>query len=163
MKGIDMIDGSDKSGTESFRFDTGKLDWKPFVTEGCFYRILDVNVPARTADMLVKFEPGARCLHHRHVAKTMSLVLEGELHVIEKTAEGEKHSVKYAGTFSSGATDEVHVEGGGDGGVVVYFSMRGDTDHIYDFVDENGTVKRAISIQDFHRDWQDWELRSPRL
>src|SRR5436190_15637413 len=60
-----------------FRFDTTNVEWKKFVTEGCYYRILDVNVPARTADMLVKFEPGARCLHHRHVARTMSFVLEG--------------------------------------------------------------------------------------
>ena len=60
-----------------FRFDTSEIEWKPFVTEGCVYRLLDVNVPARTADMIVKFEPNARCLNHRHVARTMSFVLEG--------------------------------------------------------------------------------------
>jgi hypothetical protein len=32
-------------------------------SEGCYYRILDVNVSARTADMIVKFEPNARCLN----------------------------------------------------------------------------------------------------
>jgi hypothetical protein len=68
-----------------FSFDTSNIEWKEFVTEGCYYRILDVNVPARTADMIVKFEPNARCLNHRHVARTMSFVLEGELHVLEKT------------------------------------------------------------------------------
>ena len=47
-------------GTATFRFDTSGTDWKPFVTDGCFYRILDVDVPARRADMLVKFTPGAR-------------------------------------------------------------------------------------------------------
>jgi hypothetical protein len=40
--------------------------------------------------------------------------------------------------------------------VVVYFSMRGDTDHIYDFVDESLNLKRAITIQDFERDWKNW-------
>lgn len=142
-----------------FRFDSSAVEWKKFLTEGCYYRILDVNVPARTADMLVKFEPGARCLHHRHVATTMSLVLEGALHVIEKTPGGEKESVKPAGTFSAGSTNEVHVEGGGDDGVVVYFSMRGDSDHIYDFVDENMNLKRAITIQDFDRDFQNWSTQ----
>jgi ChrR Cupin-like domain len=140
-----------------FHFDTTKVEWKPFVTEGCCYRILDVDVPARTADMIVKFEPNARCLHHRHVAKTMSLVLEGELHVIEKTADGKtRETVKPAGTFSADATNEVHVEGGGARGVVVYFSMRGETDHIYDFVGEDLEVKRAISIQDFDHDFRNW-------
>jgi hypothetical protein len=140
-----------------FRFDTTNVEWKPFVTEGCFYRILDVNVPARTADMLVKFEPNARCLHHRHVARTMSFVLEGELHVLEKTPDGKtRETIKPAGTFSADATNEVHVEGGGDRGVVVYFSMRGDSDRIYDFVDDNLELRRAITIQDFYEDFQNW-------
>jgi hypothetical protein len=34
--------------------------------------------------------------------------------------------------------------------------MRGDTDHIYDLVDENLNLRRAITIQDFERDWQSW-------
>jgi hypothetical protein len=143
-----------------FHFDTADVEWKPFVTEGCYYRILDVDVAARTADMIVKFEPNARCLHHRHVARTMSLVLQGELHVIEKMADGKtRETVKPAGTFSADATNEVHVEGGGDRGVVVYFSMRGDSDHIYDFVGDDLEVKRAISIQDFDRDFRNWSSR----
>ena len=143
-----------------FRFDTTNVEWKNFVTDGCYYRILDVNVPARTADMLVKFEPGARCLNHRHVARTMSFVLEGDLHVIERTPDDNtRESIKPAGTFSADATNEVHIEGGGDQGVVVYFSMRGDSDRIYDFVDENFELKRAITIQDFDRDFQNWSSR----
>jgi quercetin dioxygenase-like cupin family protein len=141
---------------KAFRFDTSTIEWKNFLTEGCYYRILDVNVAARTAEMLVKFDPGARCLNHRHVATTMSLVLEGELHVIEKTPAGEKRSVKPAGTFSSGATDEIHIEGGGDDGVVVYFSMRGETDRVYDLLEDDLKLKRAITIHDFHHDWQNW-------
>ena len=140
-----------------FAFDTSNVEWKRFVTEGCYYRILDVDVSARTADMIVKFEPNARCLNHRHVARTMSFVLEGELHVIEKTADGRtRETVKKAGTFSADATNEVHVEGGGPDGVVVYFSMRGDSDHIYDFVNDDMTPRREISIQDFDRDFRNW-------
>jgi hypothetical protein len=59
----------------SFRFDTTNIPWKDFLTDGCYYRILDVNVEAHTADMLVKFDPGARCLFHRHVAATTTLVI----------------------------------------------------------------------------------------
>src|SRR5438477_411372 len=83
---------------KAFRFDTSTIEWKNFLTEGCYYRILDVNVAARTAEMLVKFDPGARCLNHRHVATTMSLVLEGELHVIEKPPAGGE-SAKVVGAF----------------------------------------------------------------
>ena len=52
--------------------------------------------------------------------------------------------------------DQVHVEGGGPEGVVVYFSMRGDDDHIYDFMNEDLSLRRAISIQDFRRDFENW-------
>ena len=143
-----------------FSFDTRHIEWKPFVTEGCYYRILDVNIPARTADMIVKFEPNARCLYHRHVARTMSFVLEGELHVIEKTPDGtDRHTVKKAGTFSADATNEVHIEGGGPDGVVVYFSMRGDDDHFYDFMNEDLSTRRVISLQDFNRDFENWSKK----
>ena len=143
-----------------FAFDTSHIEWKPFITEGCYYKILDVNVPARTADMIVKFVPNARCLNHRHVARTMSFVLEGELHVVEKTADGQtRTTVKKAGTFSADATNEVHVEGGGPEGVVVYFSMRGDDDHIYDFMNDDMTPRREISIQDFDSDFEKYWAR----
>ena len=73
----------DQSPLRNFRFDTKQVDWKDFITTGCYYKLLDVNVAARTADMIVKFEPGARCMYHRHIAPATSLVLEGELHIID--------------------------------------------------------------------------------
>jgi hypothetical protein len=140
----------------SFRFDTSNIEWKDFLTEGCYYRILDVNIAARTADMLVKFDPGSRCLFHRHVAATTTLVLEGALHVFDQTANGVVEKVKLAGSFSSGAENEIHIEGGGDDGVVVYFSMRGKDDHIYDLLNPDFSLRRAITVQDFAKDWEYW-------
>jgi len=140
----------------NFRFDTKNIEWKDFLTEGCYYRILDVNVAAHTADMLVKFDPGSRCLFHRHVAATTTLVLEGSLHVFEQTANGAVEKIKPAGSFSSGAENEIHIEGGGDDGVVVYFSMRGKDDHIYDLLNPDFSLRRAITVQDFARDWEYW-------
>jgi hypothetical protein len=147
----------DHTSLKNFRFDTQEVDWKDFVTTGCYYKLLDVNVAARTADMLVKFEPGARCLYHRHVAPATSLVLEGELHIFDKTSTGETlRVVKPAGTYTSGVEDDVHVEGGGENGVIVYFSMRGSSDHIYDLLDMNLSLKRAITIHDFAKDLAYW-------
>jgi hypothetical protein len=151
-----MFNTSDKTGTESFRFDTSKVDWKPFVTEGCFYRILDVNVPARTAEMLVKFTSGGRCLYHRHVAAVKTLVLEGDLHLFEPTPQGEVHTVKPAGSFSTGAGGEVHIEGAEDEEVIVYFSMQSATDIIYETLGSDLSLKRSITVQDFARDLQNW-------
>jgi hypothetical protein len=147
----------DQNQVRNFRFDTKEVDWKDFITTGCYYKLLDVNVAARTADMIVKFEPGARCMYHRHVAPATSLVLEGELHIFDKTSEGETlRAVKPAGTFTSGVEDDMHVEGGGENGVIVYFSMRGSSDHIYDLLDSKLNLKRAITIHDFAKDLQHW-------
>ena len=148
---------NDRSSLRNFRFDTKEVDWKDFITAGCYYKLLDVNVAARTADMIVKFDPGARCMYHRHVAPCTSLVLEGELHIIDQTGTGEKlRVVKPAGTFTSGVEDDLHVEGGGENGVIVYFSMRGASDHIYDLLDSRLNLKRAITIQDFAKDLAHW-------
>ena len=140
-----------------YRFDTRNIEWKDFLTEGCYYRILDVNVAARTADMLVRFDPGSRCLFHRHVAATTTLVLEGSLHVFEQSADGGViEKIKPAGSFSSGAENEIHIEGGGDEGVVVYFSMRGKDEHVYDLLNPDFSLRRAITVQDFAKDWEYW-------
>lgn len=143
-------------GSEGFRFDTTNVDWKPFVTDGCFYRILDVDVPARTAEMLVKFEANGRCLYHRHVAAVKTLVLEGDLHLYEPGPDGETHVVKPAGSFSSGAGGEIHIEGAEEKPVVVYFSMKSEGDVVYETLDEKLNLTHSITIQDFHRDWQNW-------
>jgi len=145
-----------QSNATSFRFETSKIEWKDFLTEGCFYRILDVNIATHTADMLVKFDPGSRCLFHRHVAATTTLVLEGSLHIFEQTASGVVEKIKPAGSFSSGAENEIHIEGGGNDGVLVYFSMRGNDDHIYDLLNLDFSLRRAITVQDFAKDWEYW-------
>lgn len=59
--------------------------------------------------LLVKVEPGARCLYHRHVASTISLVLEGELHVFEQTSAGEVHTMKPARRFLASVFAVQHV------------------------------------------------------
>ena len=140
----------------NFRFDTRNIKWKDFITKGCYYRILDVNVAAHTVDMLVKFDPGCECLWHRHVAATTSLVLEGSLWVMEQTANGAVEKIRPAGSFEVGRENEVHIEGGGEQGGLGYFSMRGKDDRIYDLLNPDLSLRRAVSVQDFARDWEYW-------
>lgn len=84
-------------------------------------------------------------------------MLEGELHLIDQTSNGEKlRVVKPAGTFTSGVEDDLHVEGGGENGVIVYSSMRGSSDRIYDLLDSHLNLKRAITIPDFAKDLAPW-------
>ena len=40
--------------------------------------------------------------------------------------------------------------------VVVYFSMKSDTDVVYEILDKNLNLKKAITVQDFAEDWKNW-------
>ena len=40
--------------------------------------------------------------------------------------------------------------------MIVYFSMESKTDVIYEILDKDLNLKRAITVQDFAHDWQKW-------
>ena len=138
-----------------FQFDTRDVEWRDFITDGCFYKLLNVDLAARQADMLVKFEPNSECLYHRHAATTTTLVLEGELRIREQTEGGERLKVKPAGSYSIGGEGEVHIEGSGDSETIIFFSMRTKGEIIYELLNPDLTLRRSITVADFHRDWHE--------
>ena len=140
---------------EKFRFDTSNVEWRDFITDGCYYKLLNVDLEARQADMLVKFDGNSECLYHRHAATTTTLVLEGELRIREQTPQGEKLKVKPAGSYSIGGEGEVHIEGSGDAPAIIFFSMRTHGEVIYELLNPDLTLRRSITVADFHRDWHE--------
>lgn len=138
----------------AFRYDTAHVRWADFFTPGTYYRILNVDLAARTADMLVKFSPRSQCMYHRHVCCTTTLVLEGELRVREQVDGGEVIKVKPAGSYSRGGENEVHIEGSGDEDAIIFFGMRTDGEVIYELLNEDLSLRRAVTVEDFHRDWR---------
>jgi quercetin dioxygenase-like cupin family protein len=77
-------------------------------------------------DLLYRWEPNSYCHFHRHSAHTTSVVLEGELHVIDVDAQtGEEKSVRVrtVGDYASKAPGDVHMERGGPEGALVLFSL----------------------------------------
>ncbi|NQV22417.1 MAG: regulator [Rhodospirillales bacterium] len=137
----------------AFLHDPNSVDWRDFITEGCYYKLLNVDVAGRHADMLVKFDANCDCLYHRHAATTTTLVLQGELRVREQTENGEVIKLKPAGSYSIGGEGEVHIEGSGDETAIIFFSMHSDTDVIYELLNDDLTLRKAITVADFHRDW----------
>lgn len=140
---------------QAFRFDASTVEWGDFFTAGTFYRILNVDLAARTADMIVKFEPNSQCMYHRHAATTQTLVLQGELRVREQIDGKEVIKVKPAGSFSVGGEGEIHIEGSGDEEAIIFFGMRTDTDVIYELLNEDLSLRRAVTVADFDRDWRE--------
>ena len=138
---------------------TGRdIPWKRFGScEGFVYKILDVDVERRTVDMVFHFEPSGMCFYHRHRSVVASLVLEGEHHIHEIDAGGaRRHKVRKAGEMAFSTDGHAHTEGGGPDGAIVYFSFRGDHDHIYDILDDNFELVREVSIQDFRTAFERW-------
>jgi|GEM_PF-972037 hypothetical protein len=138
----------------AFQFDASTVDWGDFFTPGTFYRILNVDVEAGTADMIVKFEPNSQCMYHRHAATTQTLVLQGELRVREQLDGKEVVKVKPAGSFSVGGEGEVHIEGSGDEEAIIFFGMRTDTEVIYELLNDDLSSRRAVTVADFDIDWR---------
>ena len=139
----------------AFKYDADTVEWHKFFTPGTWYRILSVDVAARQADMLVKFEPESQCMYHRHAACTSTLVLEGELRVREQIDGREVIKIKPAGSYSNGGEGEIHIEGSGSEQAIIFFGMRSDTDVIYELLNEDLSLKRAVTVADFDRDWRE--------
>ena len=93
-------------------------------------------------------------MYHRHAACTSTLVLEGELRVREQIDGGEVVKVKPAGSYSHGGEGEVHIEGAGHEQAIIFFGMRSETDVIYELLNDDLTLKRAVTVADFEHDWR---------
>lgn len=144
------------SADPRYSFDTSDVEWRDFITPGCFYKLLHVDPETRQADMLVKFEPNSECMYHRHAATTTTLVLEGELRVREQVDGREVTRVKPAGSYSIGGEGEVHIEGSNQRErTIIFFSMRTATDVIYELLNSDLSLRKAITVADFYQDWQE--------
>lgn len=142
-------------GRREFSFNATTVDWYPFSTLGMHYRILSVDLEKRKADMLVKFEPDSKCLYHRHAACTLTLVLKGELRIREQVNGREVLKVKQAGSYSIDGENEIHIEGSGGERSIIFFSMCSDTNVIYELLNEDLSLRRAVTVADFDRDWRE--------
>ncbi|MFZ4692427.1 MAG: hypothetical protein ACOYL2_08025, partial [Burkholderiaceae bacterium] len=48
------------------------------------YSLLGYDLPSGRLDMLLRYGEGGHYRRHRHIASTVTLVLEGDQHLIEK-------------------------------------------------------------------------------
>ena len=108
------------------------LHWKHFTGEAQFDHPISYwgsVLGAREdghVDLLYRWDPHSACHLHRHTAAISSLVLEGELTVIDIDLETGKEVgriVKPVGTWVHKAPGDVHIEVGGPEGALVLFNL----------------------------------------
>ena len=107
------------------------------------------NAATGRVDFLGKWEPNSFCHYHRHLGETTTIVLEGEHHLIEKTATQTVHKTRTAGHYSQSPYGEYHMEHAGDQGSTLFFSMQCRDKYIFEILDHEERVLKAITIEDF--------------
>ena len=126
--------------------------WRPFPGfDGLYYWVLSVDRTTDVVDMLMKFDPLAKCVPHRHVGPTRTLVIEGEHILFEPDDESVATSRKIAGQLGTNDGDEQHIEGGGPNGAVILLTMTAVDGVVYEIFDDTLALDRTITLDDFER------------
>ena len=137
------------TGASSPNFDDRHIRWQ---TLGDFKHlsvmVLDIDVSNNIVDFLVKFEPNEQIFVHRHLAPTNILVIDGE-HVVYETAGAAVKNVRQTGKAWKTPKGDAHTEGGGRAGAIVHYSVRGETDALFEVLNDGLTTAGILRTSDF--------------
>ncbi len=135
--------------TTSYRFDDRNIRWRVLGDFEYFtVTILSVDEERNIADFIVKFEPKEKIFLHRHLALSNTFVIDGE-HIIYEPSSKQLREVRPVGRYTSSQPGDAHHEGGGAEGCILHYSVRGETDALFDVVDDSGTVLATLRTADF--------------
>ena len=136
------------SQTPSYRFDDRNMQWRALGDfEHFVVFIFSVDEAKNIADFIIKFEPSKQIFLHRHLALTNTFVVDGE-HIIYE-ADGKIRDVRPVGRYTSSQPGDAHKEGGGANGCVLHYSVRGETDALFDVLDDDFKILATLRTSDF--------------
>ena len=136
------------SDISSYGFDDRNIRWyKLGDFEHFVFSMLDVDVPGKIVDFILKFPPSQQIFLHRHLALTNTLVVQGEHRLYEPS--GALKEVRHVGSYTSTPPGEPHREGAGDEGGVVFYSVRGNDGVLFEVLDDDLNVVGTLSMKDF--------------
>ena len=130
------------------QFDDQRIQWREL--EGFKHMMVSiffVDEARNRVDLLIKFDPNEKVLLHRHLADTNTFVVEGD-HVIYEP-DGSVREVRPVGQYTFGTGRDAHDEGGGPDGCVLYYSVRGESDALFDMLDADLNVTATLHTADF--------------
>ena len=144
-------------------FDSGKVAWRRVTDPDCRefnvdyeYALLGYDLALGRLDMVLRYAKGrGHCRRHRHIASTLTLVLEGEQHLIEMQPDGSTKAIaRKAGDYALSSPDALpHIECGGDDGGTVILSMTAPDGLLFEYFDETMTNRWTLSIAQFVESW----------
>lgn len=135
-------------GTGTYAFDDRNIKWQELPGfEHFVLSILDVNVPQKTVDFILKFVPNEQIFLHSHLSLTNTFVVQGEHRLYEP--DGSLREVRPTGMYTSSPPGSPHREGGGPEGAVVFYSLREKDGALFEVVDDDLKVVGTLGMQDF--------------
>ena len=128
--------------------DLSNINFKPFPgVAGLDVCVFDVDLERQIVDAVFRFPANETVALHRHVSQTNMLILSGELIIYDD--DGSVRDRRTAGQYFTGTQDDVHIEGGGPDGAVVFYSVRGHGNpSIIELLDKDHTVIGSLSFED---------------
>lgn len=134
--------------TPLYTFDDRNMEWyKLGDFEHFVFAMLDVDTENLLVDFILKFPPHEQIFLHRHLALTNTLVVQGEHRLYEPN--GSLREIRPAGSYTSSPPGDPHREGAGDGGGVVFYSVRGKDGVLFEVLDDNLNAIGTLSMEDF--------------
>ena len=134
--------------------DESQYTWEHYTEDRDDYRVsywgtvLNIHDDGRL-DVLYRWDPGASCHYHRHIAPLTSVVLKGELTLIDFEDNREVgRRVRKVGSYSNKETVEDHIEVGGPEGALVLFCLRPSDGVLTQRLSDDGEVLATITVDD---------------
>tara|TARA_B110000240_G_C13174683_1_gene315092 strand:- start:13 stop:531 length:519 start_codon:yes stop_codon:yes gene_type:complete len=144
-------------------YDPNKVEWRQYKDSSCKefkidfdYSLLGYDIESCRLDMLLRYPKGkSHCRRHRHIASTLTLVLEGEQHITELDVDGSKNFIhRKKGDYALAHSDALpHFEHGGDMGGTVLLSMHAKDGILFEYFDENMKNGWTVSIIEYVESW----------
>ena len=138
----------------SFTFDDRNIRWhKLGDLEYFVFYVFDVDPERGVVDFILEFEPNQRIILHRHLALTNTFVVQGEHRLYEP--DGTLKEIRPVGSYTSSVPGEPHREGGGDQECIVFYSVRGKTNVLFELFDDNRKPVGTLTTRDFMEAWEE--------
>jgi len=153
------------------QFDFEKVEWRRVTDPRCTaftvdfeYSLLGYDIPTGRLDMLLRYANGGHCRRHRHIASTVTMVLEGEQFLTEMLPDGSTKSVhRKQGDYALAPADaHPHDEYGGDNGGTVLLSMTAPDGVLFEYFDESMHNSWTVSIDEYVASWNKGSIHGSR-
>ena len=143
-------------------FDLNSVEWRRITDPKCTeflvdfeYSLLGYDMESGRLDMLLRYGKGGHCRRHRHVASTVTLILEGEQILKQTDPDGSLQLIhRKKGDYALATADAYpHLEHGGDHGGTVLLSMTAPDGILFEYFDEYMNSTGTVSITQYVHSW----------